>query len=104
RGQIPGTAFATSESRDCHADVAVIDLRPARGRSEGGDGTLLRGEGEYLLGQPDSQLCISALPDGERSAHWRGDEQCAVCHGRRPGSVRQWLAPCRLPDKTDAGS
>ena len=60
-------------------------------------------KGQRLLGQPDSQLRLSAVPHGEGFAHGRGNQQRAGGHGRRPRPVREWLAARGLPGQTHAG-
>ena len=70
------------------------------GRGQGGDGAVLRRERQHLVGQPDSQLRFPAVSHGEGFAHRRGNEQRASRDGRRPGPVRERLAPRRLPDRS----
>src|SRR5205823_5233048 len=50
------------------------------------DGPAIRGEGRRGLGQSDSLVCLSTLPDGERSPDRRGNEQRAGSDGRRSRS------------------
>ena len=49
-------------------------------------------KGRYRMGQPNSLLRFSAVSNGERSPHRRGNEQCASRDGRRhrhvhPGEI-----------------
>ncbi len=84
------------------ADADLQTLRAETGPGQKRDGTFLRRQRQHLVGQPDSQLRFPAVSHGERFAHRRANQRHASRDGRRAGSVRERLAPRRLPAQADA--
>jgi peptide chain release factor 2 len=70
--------------------------------AKGGHGTVLWRKRQRVLGQPDSQLCVSAVSHGEGFAHRRGNQRCASRDGRRSRRVCKRLAARRLSVEANA--
>ena len=92
RHGVAGAAVAVQEQGDGDEDAEeppVPDRAEQADREEGGDG---REQVRRELRQPDPQLCLPAVHDGERPPHGAEDPRRAEGDGRRHRSVHRGVS------------